>query len=690
MKTKHYIYKNLILFSVAPLIIFIAILHFVAWQEQSTDFENKLMLINNNAVQDIGKFIRERENLVQILSQSDMIKMFLAEQQKGDLATENEKLYINTIFQRIQENQEANLLQDEKEKIVFELNLIDKTGIIVASNITTNIKQKSPKFTELQQYNNNDNVYISNLLGDYNNKTSLLVFAKPVYYNDNYVGFIQLIIDKKNIEINTISNEYKTVKLLVFDKGSNFIKKSADNNNPVMKDVYEDNEADSELISKWFSVNKTEQSKGFLSYRNKNGQQLAYYSNIPNTSWAVVATADKQELIRLFEKRILLASLGVAIFCVCLALGGWILTQKITKPLQDFIEILGKVKAGDFSAKFSSKEGEFSEVAYIFNTLMEKINKDKHELLQRDECHRIIMESAQESIFEWDLEGDTVYRSGKITDKYHYQKIYDEDHKIIPPHTFFVHPDDRELYLNHTRDVLAGKTVPEIDIRARLNQSSEFNWYLLISKAVLNEKNEVSKVIVLLRDVDKLKKEVEELQFRAQVDLLTGLYNKVTTEKFIRKYLNNNARVGKHALIICDLDNFKKLNDTLGHAKGDRLLKGFTENLKLSFRKDDIVGRVGGDEFIIFLKNVKSNEAILSKIEAVQKALADYRDINSRQGEQVCIADISVSFGVAFSPEDGITFEELYEKADTALYLSKSRGKGRLTIFTQEKENDLT
>ena len=52
---------------------------------------------------------------------------------------------------------------------------------------------------------------------------------------------------------------------------------------------------------------------------------------------------------------------------------------------------------------------------------MEKINKDKHELLQRDECHRIIMESAQESIFEWDLEGDTVYRSGKITDKYHYQ-----------------------------------------------------------------------------------------------------------------------------------------------------------------------------------------------------------------------------------------------------------------------------
>lgn len=69
-----------------------------------------------------------------------------------------------------------------------------------------------------------------------------------------------------------------------------------------MKDVYEDNEADSELISKWFSVNKTEQSKGFLSYRNKNGQQLAYYSNIPNTSWAVVATADKQELIRLFEK----------------------------------------------------------------------------------------------------------------------------------------------------------------------------------------------------------------------------------------------------------------------------------------------------------------------------------------------------------------------------------------------------
>ena len=141
-----------------------------------------------------------------------------------------------------------------------------------------------------------------------------------------------------------------------------------------MKDVYEDNEADSELISKWFSVNKTEQRKGFLSYRNKNGQQLAYYSNIPNTSWAVVATADKQELIRLFEKRILLASLGVAIFCVCLALGGWILTQKITKPLQDFIEILGKVTLVDcikmtheFKEKLLKENSDIYTKQYTFN-----------------------------------------------------------------------------------------------------------------------------------------------------------------------------------------------------------------------------------------------------------------------------------------------------------------------------------
>ena len=690
MKTKHYIYKNLILFSVAPLIIFIAILHYFAWQEQSRDFENKLVLVNNNAVKDVSEFIRQRESLVQILSQIERIKLYLNDSNLGNPKKNEEEQYIDFIFQRIQENQEANLLQEEKNNIVFELNLIDMNGNIIASNIANNINKKNNKFDELKQEINSEKVYISNLVGDYNNKTSLMIFAKPVYLKDNCVGFIELVIDKKNMEINTITNEYKTIKLLVFDKGSNFIKKSLDVNNTVMKDSYEDNEVDSELISKWFSTDKQTNNKGFLNYKNKNGQQLAYYSNIPNTSWDVVATADKQELIKLFEKRILLATLGVVIFCACLAIGGWILTQKITKPLQAFIETLEKIKAGDFSAKFSNKDGEFSEIAYIFNTLMEKINRDKHELLQREECHRIIMESAQESIFEWDLEEDTVYRSGKITDKYHYQKIYDEEHKLIPPHTFFVHPDDREMYLKHTREVLEGKMVPDIDIRVRLNYSSEFNWYLLISKAVFNEAGEVSKIIVLLRDVDKLKKEVEELQFRAQVDLLTGLFNKITTEKIIRKYLDINARVGKHALIICDLDNFKKLNDTLGHAKGDKLLKGFTDNLKLSFRKDDIVGRVGGDEFIIFLKNVKSEDAIVVKIEAIQKALFDYCEINSRQGEQVCIPDISVSFGVAFSPDDGITFEELYEKADSALYLSKNQGKGRLTIFEESKENTLT
>ena len=690
MKTKHYIYKNLILFSVAPLIIFIAILHYFAWQEQSRDFENKLVLVNNNAVKDVSEFIRQRESLVQILSQIERIKLYLNDSNLGNPKKNEEEQYIDFIFQRIQENQEANLLKEEKNNIVFELNLIDMNGNIIASNIANNINKKNNKFDELKQEINSEKVYISNLVGDYNNKTSLMIFAKPVYLKDNCVGFIELVIDKKNMEINTITNEYKTIKLLVFDKGSNFIKKSLDVNNTVMKDSYEDNEVDSELISKWFSTDKQTNNKGFLNYKNKNGQQLAYYSNIPNTSWDVVATADKQELIKLFEKRILLATLGVVIFCACLAIGGWILTQKITKPLQAFIETLEKIKAGDFSAKFSNKDGEFSEIAYIFNTLMEKINRDKHELLQREECHRIIMESAQESIFEWDLEEDTVYRSGKITDKYHYQKIYDEEHKLIPPHTFFVHPDDREMYLKHTREVLEGKMVPDIDIRVRLNYSSEFNWYLLISKAVFNEAGEVSKIIVLLRDVDKLKKEVEELQFRAQVDLLTGLFNKITTEKIIRKYLDINARVGKHALIICDLDNFKKLNDTLGHAKGDKLLKGFTDNLKLSFRKDDIVGRVGGDEFIIFLKNVKSEDAIVVKIEAIQKALFDYCEINSRQGEQVCIPDISVSFGVAFSPDDGITFEKLYEKADSALYLSKNQGKGRLTIFEESKENTLT
>lgn len=689
MKTKHYIYKNLILFSVAPLIIFMVILHYFAWQEQSNDFETKLILVNNNAVKDISEFIRQRESLVQILSQVDRIKLYL-NNINNSKSGKSEEEYINSIFQRIQENQEANLLQSGKDNNVFELNLIDNYGNLVASNVNSNINKKSNRYEEIRQKLDTEQVYISNLFGDYSNKTSLMIFAKPVYFGDKCEGFIELVIDKKNMEINIITNEYKTIKLLIFDKGSNFIKKSIESNNPVMKDSYEDNEVDSELISKWFSTDKQVNNKGFLNYKNKNGQQLAYYSNIPDTSWDVVATADKQELIKIFERRILLATLGVAIFCLCLAIGGWIMTQKITKPLQAFIETLEKIKAGDFSAKFSNKEGEFSEIAYIFNTLMEKINKDKHELLQREECHRIIMESAQESIFEWDLEDDTVYRSGKITDKYHYQKIYDDEHKIIPPHTFFVHPDDRELYLKHTRKVMEGKTVPDIDIRVCLNNSSEFNWYLLISKAVFNEDGIVSKVIVLLRDVDKLKKEVEELQFRAQVDLLTGLFNKITTEKVIRKFLDINARIGKHALIICDLDNFKKLNDTLGHAKGDKLLKGFTDNLKLSFRKDDIVGRVGGDEFIVFLKNIKSEEAIVVKIEAIQKALHDYCEINSRQGQQVCIPDISVSFGVAFSPDDGITFEELYEKADSALYLSKNQGKGRLTIFEETKENTLT
>ncbi len=99
------------------------------------------------------------------------------------------------------------------------------------------------------------------------------------------------------------------------------------------------------------------------------------------------------------------------------------------------------------------------------------------------------------------------------------------------------------------------------------------------------------------------KNEEIRLKLKAERDTLTGLYNKGTTEKLINDFLNSEeASLGMHAFLIVDIDNFKSVNDNLGHVFGDKVLFEVSKNLKPIFRKDDIVGRIGGDEFIVFLK----------------------------------------------------------------------------------------
>ncbi|MDD3220800.1 MAG: diguanylate cyclase [Clostridia bacterium] len=175
------------------------------------------------------------------------------------------------------------------------------------------------------------------------------------------------------------------------------------------------------------------------------------------------------------------------------------------------------------------------------------------------------------------------------------------------------------------------------------------------------------------------------LQERSEMDGLTGVLNKVSTEKACQNYMTLSGEQQNCTLIILDIDEFKKVNDTLGHKQGDKLLKQIGYILKGIFREGDIVGRIGGDEFMILMKNVTDTKIAEAKAERILREIS------------IIFADYSTekfgaSMGIANNNMEGLTFPEMYSKADYALYQAKNQGKGRYIIYSDEDalaKNDL-
>lgn len=176
---------------------------------------------------------------------------------------------------------------------------------------------------------------------------------------------------------------------------------------------------------------------------------------------------------------------------------------------------------------------------------------------------------------------------------------------------------------------------------------------------------------------EKKNEELEKVKMEASTDYLTKLYNRFGLETEIRNYLNIN-RDSISAFILIDLDNFKAVNDTFGHDKGDECLREVASILKNRFRSSDIIARLGGDEFVIFMKNIKNERIILSNISKLLKELR----ITYSDGENV--VTISASIGIAYIPRDAVDFSGIYKKADEALYYVKNNNKNNYFIYNKK------
>ncbi len=189
-------------------------------------------------------------------------------------------------------------------------------------------------------------------------------------------------------------------------------------------------------------------------------------------------------------------------------------------------------------------------------------------------------------------------------------------------------------------------------------------------------------LILLLNDIDEKKRQELNLQHQAERDGLTGLYNAMTARRKITEALESGQQTGeKQLFVLFDFDNYKLINDTFGHSFGDSVLLDVATILNTNFRSDDIAGRIGGDEFVLLMRNIHDYHNAESRIQD----LCDR--IHKTYTEGAKEVTLSASIGITKVPVDGTTFTKLFLKADKALYRVKGMSKNAYKYYEPSDED---
>ena len=303
-----------------------------------------------------------------------------------------------------------------------------------------------------------------------------------------------------------------------------------------------------------------------------------------------------------------------------------------------------------------------------------RLELENNRILATQRRLETILDNAAEGIITFDQNGtiENVNKAAETLFGYPEAEVIGKDISLlIPP------PEAREKrqgYLEHfMRTEIQRLLGHEGEVTGRHKDGSRFPMALKVSEIVLDGRPLYT---ALTADISERKAMLEHLRIMAEHDGLTGLHNRTYFQNEMERFLEQVKRTGQTcALLYIDLDNFKYINDTLGHAAGDQLIIEVASILKKRTRKTDVVGRFGGDEFTVLLFNV-SQEQAMHTAESFRKKLVNYR--YRRSGDSL---DIGCSIGVALLTPQSQNITEIMSQADLACHLAKRAGRNRVHLF---------
>lgn len=316
-------------------------------------------------------------------------------------------------------------------------------------------------------------------------------------------------------------------------------------------------------------------------------------------------------------------------------------------------------------------------IEYVNCVLLDitQTKQEQEDLRLTIERYQIIMNQTNDTVFHWNLATNALDYSYNWVEKFGYDPAQETLPSFIASRLI---PEEAPMFQEKIGEVMEGAPSVEAELQIA-GVNGVYNWVRMNVITQFDSAGKPVSAVGIMHDIDSEKRHAQDLMDRAERDNLTHLYNKASARQRIRNLLRaHRAQNTPAAMMILDLDNFKIINDSLGHMFGDAVLIGVASNLKKLFEPGNVISRIGGDEFLLFINSVSDRERLQERVELL---IAMMSELFSEELQEFAL---SCSVGIAYAPEHGAHFQELFLNCDRALYRAKALGKRQYAVYDNE------
>jgi diguanylate cyclase (GGDEF)-like protein/PAS domain S-box-containing protein len=359
-------------------------------------------------------------------------------------------------------------------------------------------------------------------------------------------------------------------------------------------------------------------------------------------------------------------------------------SRTVVTPIRRITELFKRSGSGELALPHVEVRGgdEIAELGRWFNTFLDTVNersRSEAALRESEERYALAVRGANDALWDWDLRTDRLYLSPRFAEML---GLPSDAVGTLPDEWFGRIPAADRPFLHDLLDLhlRGGSAHFEAEHRI-LGAGGEELWMLARGLAVRDAAGEAYRMVGSLSDITARKRAEQRLRHEATHDALTGLSNRRALFDAASNILARATKGARAGLLLFDIDHFKDINDTLGHAHGDRLLGAVGSVIRGALEPEDQIARLGGDEFAILRR--EAGEAAMA--ETAERVIAVLREPLMVDGE---LFGITISVGIALS--DGAeSAEDLVRKADLALYEAKRTGRNRAAFFDEALEEEV-